>query len=76
MKSLKEGVERIDLGRNIWKDFNLRDEQRKRQLQIELIKSGCRNRKNRNSSNKNSEQADDSKWHTHILDSTVYCIIK
>ena len=38
MKSLKEGVERIDLGRNIWKDFNLRDEQRKRQLQIELIK--------------------------------------
>ena len=74
MKSLRQAVKRPDLGRKPWKDFSLRDAQRKRQLQIELIKNGCRNRKNRNSSNKNSKQADDSKWHIHILDSTVYCI--
>lgn len=36
MKLLREVVERIDLRRNPWKDFSSREEQRKRQLQIEL----------------------------------------
>ena len=38
MKLLREVVERIDLRRNPWKDFSSREEQKKRQLQIELIK--------------------------------------
>lgn len=33
MKSCKETAERADLENNSWKDFNLRDEQRKKQLQ-------------------------------------------
>lgn len=52
---------RTDLGKNTWKDFDLRDGQRKRQPQREIIKSDCRNRRTVNSPNKNSIQANDSK---------------
>lgn len=38
LKSRREAVEGADLGKNPWKDFDLRDEQRERQLQRELIK--------------------------------------
>ena len=34
VKLLREVVERIDLRRNPWKDFSLREEQKKTQLQI------------------------------------------
>lgn len=74
MKSLGAGGKGDQTWEETFGKTSARDEQRKRQLQIELIKNGCRNRKNRNSSNKNSKQADDSKWHIHILDSTVYCV--